>query len=206
MAEVISNRRRNHSTTQRTACRGLEQRWQRLRRDQLRIADASRTACEIEPETGRTDLDLSTGTGWTSRVVAKRGATVIGSTSLDCFRRRAQADGTARDRIPRWRCGVAPISRRELTRWSHFGTRSRAVRRLRPANCSRFGLEADWLTTWTSDSNSSIEVWRVWRRHPVRRRARHSTGPTDRSKRLSSAFRCGSAHVSHEPARGGGTF
>jgi SAM-dependent methyltransferase len=50
----------------------------------------------LNPRPGERILDLSTGTGWTSRVVARRGATVIGvdiaSDLLDVARARAHAE------------------------------------------------------------------------------------------------------------------
>ena len=53
----------------------------------------------LNPQPGERILDLATGTGWTSRVVARRGATVIGadiaSDLLDAARARA-----AEERLP----------------------------------------------------------------------------------------------------------
>src|SRR6185436_19458350 len=53
----------------------------------------------LKPLPGERVLDLSTGTGWTSRVVARRGATVIGvdiaGDLLDAARAKAQAEGLA---------------------------------------------------------------------------------------------------------------
>jgi SAM-dependent methyltransferase len=51
----------------------------------------------LRPEPGERILDLSTGTGWTSRLVARRGATVVGvdiaDGLLEVARARAKADG-----------------------------------------------------------------------------------------------------------------
>jgi SAM-dependent methyltransferase len=51
----------------------------------------------LDPKPGERILDLSTGTGWTSRVVARHGATVIGvdiaNDLLESARRRADAEG-----------------------------------------------------------------------------------------------------------------
>jgi len=51
----------------------------------------------LSPKPGERILDLSTGTGWTSRLVARRGATVVGvdiaDGLLDVARARARADG-----------------------------------------------------------------------------------------------------------------
>src|SRR5215470_16760469 len=58
------------------------------------IADAiEHCVLRLNPRPGERILDLSTGTGWTSRVVARRGATVIGvdiaADLLDVARARA---------------------------------------------------------------------------------------------------------------------
>lgn len=51
----------------------------------------------LNPQPGERILDLATGTGWTSRVVARRGATVIGADIavdlLDAARTKAAAEG-----------------------------------------------------------------------------------------------------------------
>jgi ubiquinone/menaquinone biosynthesis C-methylase UbiE len=51
----------------------------------------------LDPKPGERILDLSTGTGWTSRVVARRGATVIGADIaadlLAAARAKAKAEG-----------------------------------------------------------------------------------------------------------------
>jgi SAM-dependent methyltransferase len=51
----------------------------------------------LSPQPGERILDLSTGTGWTSRLVARRGATVVGvdiaDGLLEVARARARADG-----------------------------------------------------------------------------------------------------------------
>jgi SAM-dependent methyltransferase len=55
----------------------------------------------LNPRPGERILDLSTGTGWTSRVVARRGARVTGvdiaSGLLEAARARAEAEGLAID-------------------------------------------------------------------------------------------------------------
>src|SRR3954471_13114934 len=61
------------------------------------IADAiEHCVLRLNPQPGERILDLSTGTGWTSRVVARRGATVIGVDSaadlIDAARAKAEAD------------------------------------------------------------------------------------------------------------------
>ena len=51
----------------------------------------------LNPQPGERILDLSTGTGWTSRVVARRGAKVIGAdiapTLLEAARAQADVEG-----------------------------------------------------------------------------------------------------------------
>jgi SAM-dependent methyltransferase len=66
------------------------------------IADAiEHCVLRLDPQPGERVLDLSTGTGWTSRVVARRGATTVGSDIaaelLDAARARATAEGLAID-------------------------------------------------------------------------------------------------------------
>lgn len=62
------------------------------------IADAiDHCVLRLDPQPGERVLDLSTGTGWTSRVVARRGSAVIGGDIaedlLDAARDRARLDG-----------------------------------------------------------------------------------------------------------------
>ena len=62
------------------------------------IADAiEHCAMRLDPQPTDRVLDLSTGTGWTSRIVARRGATVVGvdiaEGLLDAARVRAVAEG-----------------------------------------------------------------------------------------------------------------
>ena len=62
------------------------------------ISDAlEHCVLRLNPQPGERILDLSTGTGWTSRLVARRGAAVIGadiaSDLLEAARERADAEG-----------------------------------------------------------------------------------------------------------------
>src|SRR4249919_1091277 len=62
------------------------------------IADAiEHCVLRLNPQPGERILDLSTGTGWTSRVVARRGAMVTGvdiaTDLLEAARSRANAEG-----------------------------------------------------------------------------------------------------------------
>jgi SAM-dependent methyltransferase len=64
------------------------------------IADSiEHCVVRLDPRPGERILDLSTGTGWTSRVVARRGAAVIGvdiaEDLLEAARARAAAEGLA---------------------------------------------------------------------------------------------------------------
>ncbi len=62
------------------------------------IADSiEHCVLRLDPQSGERVLDLATGTGWTSRAVAKRGATVIGADIaadlVAAARERAKAEG-----------------------------------------------------------------------------------------------------------------
>src|ERR1041385_5728133 len=62
------------------------------------IADSiEHCVLRLDPQPGERVLDLATGTGWTSRLVAKRGATVVGADIADDLiagaRERARAEG-----------------------------------------------------------------------------------------------------------------
>src|SRR5688572_10049961 len=62
------------------------------------IADAlEHCVLRLNPQPGERILDLSTGTGWTSRIVARRGATVIGAdiatNLLEAAREKADSEG-----------------------------------------------------------------------------------------------------------------
>lgn len=64
------------------------------------IADSiEHCVMRLDPKPGERVLDLSTGTGWTSRVVARRGATVIGvdiaADLLAAAREQAKAEGVS---------------------------------------------------------------------------------------------------------------
>jgi SAM-dependent methyltransferase len=64
------------------------------------IADAIEHAVtRLDPRPGERVLDLSTGTGWTSRAVARRGATVIGS-DIAAGLLEAASTAAAAERLP----------------------------------------------------------------------------------------------------------
>ena len=80
--------------------------WSAGGRDYDRISHSIADSIEhcvlrLNPQPGERILDLSTGTGWTSRLVARRGATVIGadiaSGLLEAARATALAEGLAID-------------------------------------------------------------------------------------------------------------
>ena len=62
------------------------------------IADSiEHCVLRLDPKPGERVLDLATGTGWTSRLVARRGATVVGvdiaGDLIAAARERAQVEG-----------------------------------------------------------------------------------------------------------------
>jgi SAM-dependent methyltransferase len=135
------------------------------------IADSiEHCVLRLNPQPGERILDLSTGTGWTSRVVARRGAIVTGadiaSDLLDAARAKASAEGLPIDyqlgdaeRLPFEdgafdavvsTCGVMFASRPEAA----AGELARV--------CRKGGRIA--LTTWLSDGNLS-KMFGVMRRY-----------------------------------------
>jgi len=131
-----------------------------------RSAAASRIRSSIEhcvlrfdPQPGERILDLATGTGWTSRIVAKRGAAVtgvdLGADLVAAASERAKAEGLAIE----YRVGDAeslPFSDGEFdavisTCGIMFATRPEAAAKELARVCRKAGRIA--LTTWLSDSN-----------------------------------------------------
>ena len=129
------------------------------------IADAiEHCVLRLNPQPGERILDLSTGTGWTSRVVARRGANVIGvdiaSALLDAARARADAEG-----LPiRYHLGDAeslPFEDGEFdavvsTFGVMFASRPEAAAGELARVCRKGGRIA--LTTWLSDSTLVRDV------------------------------------------------
>ena len=119
--------------------RRLEQRRQRLRRDQPRHCRRDRALrASLNPKPGERILDLSTGTGWTARVVAKRGAAVVGvdiaTGLLQAAREKAKPKGSRSitASATRSRCHFETAS---SMRWCPpSGSCSRAAPRQRPRN------------------------------------------------------------------------
>lgn len=113
----------------------------------------------LDPRPGERILDLSTGTGWTSRVVARRGANVIGvdiaSDLLDAARETAAAEGLRID----YRLGDAESLPFEdgsfdavvSTVGVMFAARQEAAAAEVARVCRKGGRIA--LTTWTPDGN-----------------------------------------------------
>ena len=124
----------------------------------------------LNPQPGERVLDLSTGTGWTSRVVARRGANVIGvdiaSALLDAARARADAES-----LPiRYHLGDAeslPFEDGEFdavvsTFGIMFASRPEAAAGELARVCRKGGRIA--LTTWLSDS-TLFEMFEIMKQH-----------------------------------------
>jgi SAM-dependent methyltransferase len=124
------------------------------------IADAiEHCVMRLGPRAGERILDLSTGTGWTSRLVARRGATVIGadiaSGLLEAARVRAAEEGLPIE----YHVGDAedlPFDTAEFdavvsTFGVMFASRPEAAADELARVCRRGGRIA--LTTWAPDSN-----------------------------------------------------
>ena len=135
------------------------------------IADSiEHCVLRLNPQPGERILDLSTGTGWTSRVVARHGATVTGvdiaRDLLDAARARAEADGLPID----YQLGDAeslPFDDGEFdavvsTCGIMFASRPDAAAGELARVCRRGGRIA--LTTWLSDGNLS-KMFQVMRRY-----------------------------------------
>ena len=135
------------------------------------IADAiEHCVLRLNPQPGERILDLSTGTGWTSRVVARRGANVIGvdiaSALLDAARARADAES-----LPiRYHLGDAeslPFEDGEFdavvsTFGIMFASRPEAAAGELARVCRKGGRIA--LTTWLSDS-TLFEMFEIMKRY-----------------------------------------
>lgn len=135
------------------------------------IADAiEHCVLRLQPRAGERILDLSTGTGWTSRVVARRGATVVGADIaqglLDAARATAEAQGLPID----YRIGDAealPFDDGAFdavvsTFGVMFASRPEAAARELARVCRKGGRIA--LATWPSDS-SVFGMFQVMRRY-----------------------------------------
>jgi SAM-dependent methyltransferase len=124
------------------------------------IADSiEHCVLRLNPQKGERVLDLSSGTGWTSRVLARRGATVTGvdiaSDLLAAAREKARAEGLAID----YQLGDAESLPFEdgafdavvSTYGVMFATRPEAAAAELARVCRKGGRVA--LTTWAPDGN-----------------------------------------------------
>jgi SAM-dependent methyltransferase len=124
------------------------------------IADSiEHCVLRLDPQRGERILDLATGTGWTSRIVARRGAKVIGvdigADLVAAATERAKVEGLAID----YRVADAeklPFSDGEFdavvsTCGVMFASRPEAAAAELARVCRKGGRIA--LTTWLSDSN-----------------------------------------------------
>jgi SAM-dependent methyltransferase len=135
------------------------------------IADSIEHAVmRLDPRPGERILDLATGTGWTSRVVARRGATVTGVDIAGEVLTAAQARARA-ERLPiDYQIGDAedlPFDNGTFdavisTCGIMFATRPEAAAAELARVCRKGGRIA--LTTWLSDS-SVFEMFTVMRRY-----------------------------------------
>ncbi|HET7216674.1 MAG TPA: class I SAM-dependent methyltransferase [Vicinamibacterales bacterium] len=135
------------------------------------IADAIEHAVvRLNPQPGELILDLSTGTGWTSRVVARRGATVVGADIardlLETARTRADEEG-----LPiHYRVADAenlPFETGEFdavvsTFGIMFASRPEAAAKELARVCRTGGRIA--LTTWVSDG-TVLKMFEVMKRY-----------------------------------------
>ncbi|NOT34580.1 MAG: class I SAM-dependent methyltransferase [Candidatus Eisenbacteria bacterium] len=120
----------------------------------------------LNPRPGERILDLSTGTGWTSRLVTRRGATVIGADIAADLLEAARANATAAGLSIEYQLGDAenlPFSDGEFdavvsTCGIMFATRPEAAAAELARVCRKGGRIA--LTTWLSDSNV-FEMFKV---------------------------------------------
>lgn len=164
------------------------------------IADAIEHAVyRLNPQPGERILDLSTGTGWTSRVVARRGAAVTGvdiaGELLNVARAKAEAEGQSIE----YRLGDAeslPFDDAEFdavvsTFGVMFASRQEAAASELARVCRSGGRIA--LTTWHSDS-TVVKMFEVMRRYmppppTPASRSPFEWGRTDRVRELlGSAF------------------
>jgi SAM-dependent methyltransferase len=135
------------------------------------IADSiEHCVMRLNPQPGERILDLATGTGWTSRSVARRGATVVGvdiaADLLDAARASAEAEGLPIE----YQLGDAetlPFDSGTFdavvsTCGIMFASRQEAAARELARVCRPGGRIA--LTTWLSDSNL-FKMFEVMRRY-----------------------------------------
>lgn len=168
------------------------------------IADAiEHCVRRLDPQPGERILDLSTGTGWTSRLLPRRGATVVGtdiaSGLLDTAERRAREE-----RLPiAYRVGDAEDLPFETGAFDAvtstfgimFAARPEAAAAELARVCRTGGRIA--ITTWLSDS-TLVDMFAVMKHYMPPSAAPAPPSPfewgrTDRIRELlGGAFRCAS--------------
>jgi SAM-dependent methyltransferase len=159
------------------------------------IADSiEHCVLRLNPQPGERILDLATGTGWTSRVIAQRGATVVGCDIATDLLEAARASAAAAKLPIDYRIGDAeslPFDDGSFdavvsTVGIMFATRPEAAAAELARVVRKGGRIA--LTTWTSDGNV-FNMFKVMRRYmpPPPNPAPRSPfewGGTDRLKEL----------------------
>lgn len=135
------------------------------------IADAlEHCVLRLNPLSGESILDLATGTGWTSRLVARRGASVVGTDIAGDLLAAARAKATAERLDIDYRVGDAeglPFADGEFdavisTFGVMFASRPEAAASELARVCRKGGRLA--LTTWTPDSNV-FQIFNIMRKY-----------------------------------------
>jgi SAM-dependent methyltransferase len=146
------------------------------------IADAiEHCVRRLDPQPGERILDLSTGTGWTSRLVARRGAAVVGADIASDLLEAAQAKANAEGLPITYQIGDAEDLPFETGQFDAvvstfgimFASRQEEAASELARVCRKGGRIA--LTTWLSDSNL-FKMFQVMRRY-----APPTAGPAPRS-------------------------
>ena len=135
------------------------------------IADSIEHAVmRLNPRPGERILDLATGTGWTSRLVARRGATVIGADIAADLLEAARANAAAANLPIDYQIGDAenlPFEDNSFdavisTCGIMFASRPQAAARELARVCRKGGRVA--LTTWLTDGNL-FKMFQVMKRY-----------------------------------------
>jgi SAM-dependent methyltransferase len=135
------------------------------------IADAlEHCVLRLNPQPGERILDLSTGTGWTSRLVARRGATVVGVDIASELLAAARAKAEAERLSIEYRIGDAESLPFETGAFDAvistvgvmFASRPEAAAEELARVCRKGGRIA--LATWSADSNV-FNMFNVMRRY-----------------------------------------